>query len=307
MARMEEAKRYDIVIVGAGIAGMTAAIYARRANKTVLVLEAKVQGGQIINTFHIANWPGEPGVSGVDLSQKIYQQMEGLGAEVEYAEVLSISDEGEWKRVVTDDGTYLARAVILAVGSVDRKMGLAREDALAGRGVSYCATCDGAFFKDEPVAVVGGGNTALYDALYLADVAAKVYIVHRRNEFRGDAALVEKVKAKLNVELVMESHPVEILGEKKVEGLAVENVAGERRKLEVAGVFVAVGRVPATSGFAELVKLDDGGYIMAGEDCRTSAAGVFVAGDCRTKTVRQLVTAAGDGAVAANAAVEYLN
>ena len=299
-------KVYDVIIVGAGIAGMTAAIYAKRANRSVLVLESKIYGGQIINTFNIANWPGEPGISGVDLSQNIYKQMDDLGVEIEYSEVVAVKDNGEIKEVETDDGIYIGRSLIVAVGSVDRKMEIPREQEMAGRGVSYCATCDGAFYKDKDVVVVGGGNTAFYDALYLADVAKKVYLVHRRDSFRADAILVEKVRAKKNMEFVLEAHPVGILGEKKVEGLVVENKDGEKQNLVVDGIFVAVGRVPATKVFSGLIDLDESGYIVAGEDCHTSCPGIFVAGDCRTKTTRQLVTAAGDGAVAANEAVRYL-
>lgn len=299
-------KVYDVIIVGAGIAGMTAAIYARRAGKSTLVLEGKAYGGQIVNTFSIANWPGEPGVSGVDLAKKIYKQAKDLGAEIEFEEVLAVKDTGDKKEIKTDENVYLGRALILAVGSRDREMEIPREKELTGHGVSYCATCDGAFYKDKDVAIVGGGNTAFYDALYLADVAKKVYLVHRRDSFRADAALVEKVRAKKNVEFVLEAHPVEILGEKKVEGLVVEKKDGEKQNLVVDGIFVAVGRVPATKIFSDLVDLDEKGYIVAGEDCHTSCAGVFVAGDCRVKDVRQLVTAASDGAVAANEAVQYL-
>ena len=299
-------KVYDVIIVGAGIAGMTAAIYARRAGKSTLVLEGKAYGGQIVNTFSIANWPGEPGVSGVDLAKKIYKQAKDLGAEIEFEEVLAVKDTGDKKEIKTDENVYLGRALILAVGSRDREMEIPREKELTGHGVSYCATCDGAFYKDKDVAIVGGGNTAFYDALYLADVAKKVYLVHRRDSFRADAALVEKVRAKKNVEFVLEAHPVEILGEKKVEGLVVEKKDGEKQNLVVDGIFVAVGRVPATKIFSDLVDLDEKGYIAAGEDCHTSCAGVFVAGDCRVKDVRQLVTAASDGAVAANEAVQYL-
>ena len=298
-------KVYDVIIVGAGIAGMTAAIYARRAGKSTLVLEGKAYGGQIVNTFSIANWPGEPGVSGVDLAKKIYKQAKDLGAEIEFEEVLAVKDAGDKKEIKTDESVYFGRALILAVGSRDREMEIPREKELTGHGVSYCATCDGAFYEGKDVAVVGGGNTAFYEALYLADVAKKVYLVHRRDGFRADAALVEKVRAKKNIEFVLKAHPVELVGEKKVEGLVVEGEDG-RQTLAVDGVFVAIGRVPATKVFSELVELDEKGYIVAGEDCHTSCTGVFVAGDCRTKTTRQLVTAASDGAVAANEAVQYL-
>ncbi len=293
----------DVIIVGAGIAGMTAAIYARRAGKTVLVLEGKVQGGQIVGTLRIENWPGDFGISGADLTRDVYQQVLKLGAEVEFEEVARIEKRDDGFLVKTEDNDYLAKTVILAVGTEDKKLGLPREEKLVGLGISYCATCDGALFNGKDVAVIGGGNTALYDALYLSDIARRIYLVHRRDSFRGDMALVEKVRAKDNVEFVLKNRPVEILGEAKVEGLKLE----DGRVIEVAGVFAAVGKKPATSKFSELVKLDEKGYIEADESCKTSCDGVFAAGDCRTKNVRQLVTAAADGAVAAGAAINYLN
>ena len=296
--------KYDLIVVGAGIAGLTSAIYAKRAGLSVLVLEGKVPGGQIINTLSIENWPGDFGVSGADLMQKIQKQALELGAEIEMEEVLKISgDESSGFTVTTEDDEYEAKAVILAVGAENKKLGLAREEELTGRGVSYCATCDGAFYKDKKVAVIGGGNTALDDALYLSELASKVYLVHRREEFRGDASLVEKVRAKENIELVLGFIPSEILGEDKVNCLKLELKdsegvrAGDKyRFLEVDGIFVAIGQKPATEFLKDFVDLDENGYIVAGEDCATSRAGVFAVGDCRTKAVRQLVTAAGDGA-----------
>lgn len=303
---------YDVIIIGAGIAGLTAAIYVRRSNKTVLVLEGQAYGGQIINTLQIENWPGDYGVSGVDLMQKIYKQATELGAEVEFEEVEVVEKVGEDFVIKTEDGEYKAGAVILAVGAEDKKLGIEREAELTGRGVSYCATCDGAFYKGKNVAVIGGGNTALYDAVYLADIADKVYVVHRRDEFRGDAVLVEKLKRKENVEFVLGYVPEQILGDGKVAGVKLVSSgkvdsATSERTLDVDGIFVAIGKKPATEKFAELVKLDENGYIVASEDCRTSCDGVYVAGDCRTKDIRQLVTAAADGAVAADAAVNYLS
>lgn len=303
---------YDVVIIGAGIAGLTAAIYVRRSNKTVLVLEGQAYGGQIINTLQIENWPGDYGVSGVNLMQKIYKQATELGAEVEFEEVEVVEKVGEDFVIKTEDGEYKAGAVILAVGAEDKKLGIEREAELTGRGVSYCATCDGAFYKGKNVAVIGGGNTALYDAVYLADIADKVYVVHRRDEFRGDAVLVEKLKRKENVEFVLGYVPEQILGDDKVAGVKlapsgkVVSVTSEKI-LDVDGIFVAIGKKPATEKYAKLVKLDENGYIVASEDCRTFCDGVYVAGDCRTKDIRQLVTAAADGAVAADAAVNYLS
>ena len=303
---------YDVVIVGAGIAGLTAAIYATRAGKSVLVLEGKTYGGQIINTFQIENWPGDYGVSGVDLMQKIYKQATELGAEVEFEEVEVVEKVGEDFVIKTEDGEYKAGAVILAVGAEDKKLGIEREAELTGRGVSYCATCDGAFYKGKNVAVIGGGNTALYDVVYLADIADKVHVVHRRDEFRGDAVLVEKLKRKENVEFVLGYVSEQILGNDRVVGVKLApsgkvDSATSERTLDVDGIFVAIGKKPATEKYAELVKLDENGYIVASEDCRTSCDGVYVAGDCRTKDIRQLVTAAADGAVAADAAVNYLS
>ena len=303
--------KYDVIIVGAGIAGLTVAIYVRRAEKSVLVLEGKVPGGQIINTLTIENWPGDMGVSGVKLMQKIQKQATELGAEIEMEEVTEITRFSEGFKVVTEDDEYTAGAVILAVGAEDKKLGLAREDELVGRGVSYCATCDGAFYKDKNVAVIGGGNTALYDALYLADIAAKVHVVHRRGEFRGDARLVEKLRQKDNIELVLGYVPEELLGDKNVSGVKLKasgmvDEVKDGRVLDVDGVFVAVGKKPQTERFAGLVEVDASGYVVASENCETSCPGVFVAGDCRVKTVRQLVTAAGDGAVASAGVLEFL-
>ncbi|MBQ7202300.1 thioredoxin-disulfide reductase [Candidatus Saccharibacteria bacterium] len=297
---------YDVAIIGAGMAGLTAAIYAARANKKVIVLEGKAPGGQIITTHKVANYPGVTGVSGVELMNGVLEQAKKFGAEIEYTEVLSVKLGGDLKEITTEDGIVTAKSVIIAVGAHERKLGLEDEEKYTGRGISYCATCDGGFYKNKPVAVVGGGNSALHEALYLADVASKVYVVQHKSRFRGDAMTVDKLREKENVEFVMESKPVGYVGDKKIEGLIVENPEGEKRKLEVDGIFVAIGRVPATEIFEGLIDLD-GGYIKAGEDCHTSAEGVFVAGDCRTKAVRQLITAASDGAVAATEAVQYLD
>lgn len=303
-------KRYDVVIVGAGMAGLTSAIYSARANKKTLVLEGKAYGGQILTTMKIANYPGAPNVSGPELMERIYNQALGLGVEVKFEEVIEIGD-GEVKKVKTDEGEYEALAVILAVGAEDQEMEIPREKELVGRGVSYCATCDGAFYKDKVVAVVGGGNSALYETLYLADLASKIYLIHRRDEFRADAFLVDKVKGLSNVEMVLGFQPAEILGEEKVGGLklvpsGLVSSVDASREIEVEGIFVAIGKRPATKKYTELVNLNEKGYIVASEDCKTSCPGIFAAGDCRTKEIRQLITAASDGAVAAKMAVEYL-
>lgn len=295
----------DIAIIGAGIAGLTAAIYAARANKKVVVLEGKTHGGQIITTDKIANYPGISSISGVDLMNNVYKQVKSLGAKVEYAEVLSVNLDGDIKEIVTEEGTFYANSVIIAVGAYEKKLGLKNEDRFTGRGISYCATCDGGFYKNKTVAVVGGGNSALYEALYLSNIASKVYLIQHSNKFRGDAILVDKLSDIKNVEFVMDSKPVEYLGERRIEGLVIEDSSHKKRELKVDGIFVAIGRVPATEIFKDQIELENG-YIKADENCHTSKDGVFVAGDCRTKNVRQLITAASDGAVAASEAIEYL-
>ena len=299
---------YDIIIVGAGAAGMTAAIYARRASKSVLVLEAVNYGGQILNTPDIENYPVEAHISGYDFSTKVYEQAKGLGAEFRFEKVTEIKEENNLKTVVTTKNTYTAKAVILATGSENRKLGIEDEDRLTGKGVSYCATCDGNFYRNKIVAVVGGGNTALEDALYLSDLAKQVYLIHRRDSFRGEQTTVARLKEKQNVEFVYCANVTKLIAEKRLKAIKVTNRQdGSMRTIEVNGLFVAVGRVPENQNFAQLIKLDDAGYIVAGEDCHTSTEGIFVAGDNRTKMLRQLVTATADGAMAATEAVKYLN
>ena len=297
----------DLIIVGAGPAGLTAAIYARRAAKTVLVLEAVAWGGQIVNTPDVENYPAIAHISGYDYANALYAQARDLGAEIRLEKAISLRDLGAEKEVVTTAGAYRAKAMILATGSENRKLGVEGEAALVGRGISYCATCDGNFFRKKTVAVVGGGNTALEDALYLSDLAAKVYLIHRRDSFRGEAATVQALEHRENVEFVLNARVTELLAEKRLTGIVGEKNDGTRQTLELNGLFVAVGRIPENQNFAGLVELDAAGYAVAGENCRTKTPGVFVAGDNRTKEVRQLVTAAGDGAVAATEAVKYLN
>lgn len=300
-------KKYDIIIIGAGPAGLTAAIYARRAAKTVLVLEANTYGGQIIDAPDIENYPAAAHISGPDFAQKIYQQAVDLGADVEFEKVTEIKDRGESKTVITEDGEYEAKAVIIATGSGNRKLGLKNEEQLVGRGISYCATCDGAFYKDKVVAVVGGGNTALASALYLSDIAKTVYLIHHRDTLRGSETSVLKLKEKPNVELVLNNQVTELLADKKLRAIKLQDKDGSSKELEIDGLFVAVGREPETKEFAELIKLDEAGYVISTEDCHTNVEGIFVAGDNRTKAVRQLVTATSDGAVAATEAIKYLN
>lgn len=299
--------KYDIVIVGAGPAGMTAAIYGRRANKTVLLLEAASYGGQIINAHKIENYPVEPHISGFEFATKLYEQAKELGAEFKFEKVVGIEDKGDLKLVNTPSASYEAGAVIIATGSDKRKLGVDREDELVGRGVSYCATCDGAFFRKKVVAVAGGTRTALEDALYLADIAEKVYLIHRLDKFSGAEADFDRLKARDNVEFLLNTQITKLNADKKLESIEVKSKDGTVQTVEVSALFVAVGRVPENQNFSAVIDLDDKGYAVADENCLTRTAGIFVAGDNRVKEVRQLVTAAADGAVAATAAVKYLN
>ena len=297
---------YDIIIIGAGTAGLSAAIYGLRAGKKVLVLEQMSYGGQIINTPEIENYPGIKNISGFDFATGLYEQATALGAEVKYEQVTGIADGAE-KQVTTTAETYSCKAVIIATGAKNRPLGLDRETELVGGGVSYCATCDGAFYKKRPVAVNGGGNTALEDALFLSNYCSKVYLIHRRDTFRGEVKQVEQLKTKENVEFVLNSTVTALLGEDQVEGIEVtDKITGEKRTLQVDGLFIAIGQMPENAVFAPLIQLDPAGYVVAGEDCKTNVEGIYAAGDCRTKTVRQLTTAAADGAVAALAACAYI-
>jgi thioredoxin reductase (NADPH) len=296
---------YDVIIVGGGPAGLTSAIYARRANLKTLVLEATACGGQIIITPDIENYPAAMHISGLDFASRLESQANELGAEIKFEEVTGFNDKGDEKEVYTDGNTYVGKVVIIATGTKSRKLGLEDEDSLIGHGVSYCATCDGSFYRGRIVAVNGGGNTALDDALFLSNIADRVYLIHRRDEFRGDAESVEKIKAKENIELVLNSQVTKLIHSSKLEAIEVSDNNGIIRKLDVGALFIAIGRVPATAAFADKIKMFDGGYID-GEYCHTNIPGVFVAGDCRNKEVRQLVTATSDGAVAVHEAIKYL-
>ncbi len=298
---------YDIIVVGAGTAGLSAAIYGVRAGKKVLVLEEKSYGGQIINTPEVENYPGIKNISGFEFATNLYEQAKELGAEIAYERVKQILDGEDKKQVITGEKTYEAKSVIIATGAKNRPLGLEREKEFIGAGVSYCATCDGMFFRGKDVAVVGGGNTALEDTTFLSNYCNKVYLIHRRDEFRGDEHSVNRLKQKENVEFVMESRVTALAGEGRLDAITVEHIpTGELRNISVAGLFVAIGQMPDNEAFRELIDVDVAGYICATEDCKTKVPGVFTAGDCRTKTVRQLTTAAADGAVAALAACEYI-
>ena len=297
----------DIIVIGGGPAGLTAAVYARRAGKSVLVLEKDALGGQITWSPKVENYPAVPAVSGMDLGNRMAEQAMDMGAEVEIDEVLRIEDFGSHKRVYGSFGTeYDARAVILAAGARPRKLGLKREDEMVGSGVGYCAVCDGAFFKGQAVAVNGGGNSALQDAVLLSDLCSRVYLVHRRGSFRGEEALVNLLRGKENVEFVLNAVITELKGDSELSGITVEQ-DGVQREIPVSGLFVAIGHEPDLAAFADFLDRDAQGYAVSDEGCLTKTEGFFVAGDCRRKKIRQVTTAAADGAVAALAACAWLD
>lgn len=298
---------YDIIIIGGGCAGLTAALYAARAEKSVLILESENIGGQITASPKVENYPGIPDISGMDFSQRLFDQAIGFGAEFKLEEVLEIAD-GDIKKVVTDAGEHEARAVIIASGVKHRKLGIENEDKLVGRGISYCAVCDGAFFRGMDVAVVGGGSTAFSDALFLSAYCKTVYIIHRRDAFRAEPNLVTRAREKENIKIITNAVVVSAAFDKRLSGIEIAStVTDEKTYIDIQGLFVAIGHVPESKVYRDLVECDAYGYIKAGEDCKTSAKGIFAAGDCRTKAVRQLATAAADGAVCAIAACEYLD
>ena len=299
---------FDLIIVGAGTAGLSAAIYGVRAGKSVLVLEGAAYGGQIINTPEIENYPGIKKISGFEFATNLYNQAKNLGAEFAFEKVEGIEDKGQFKEVKTKDKSYEGKTVILATGAKNRSLGVEKEEELVGKGISYCATCDGMFYRGKVVAVNGGGNTAVEDTTFLSDYVQKVYVIHRRDEFRADKAEVDRLVAKPNVELVLNSTVKRLESDASgLTGVVVANKDGEERTLKVDGLFVAIGQAPDNQAFSELVELDGKGYISAGESTLTKTPGIFTAGDCRTKAIRQLATAASDGAVAGLAAVSYIN
>ena len=299
-------KQFDVLVIGGGPAGLTAAIYAARAGRSVAVLEKETPGGQITLSPMVDNYPGRPHISGAELAESMAAQAEAAGAVVAYTEALSIRRADDVFSVETDTGVFTARAVVAAVGTKHRALGLPKEDALTGAGLSYCAVCDGAFYQDRPVAVIGGGDTALTDALFLAGLCEKETVIHRRDVFRAAETLVQQAEAMEKIEF-LRSHTVRALLERDGElcGLLVrDEKTGRERELSVAAAFVAVGSIPQTELFSGLLKRDSG-FLAASEDMSTDVPGLFIAGDCRDKQVRQLTTAVADGAIAGLAAAGY--
>lgn len=297
----------DILVIGGGCAGLTASIYAARAGKDVLVVEQENVGGQISYSPRVENYPGISSISGAEFADQLYEQAIALGVKIDLIQITGIRKEEDYFIAKSETQEIKAKSIVLATGVSHRKLSLDKEEELSGKGVSYCTLCDGAFYKDECVAVVGGGNTALQGAEFLSSLCEKVYLIHRRDTFRGEEKTLLRLKEKRNVEFLTSSVVSKISGNEEVDNLTVENIQSrEEKKLQVTGLFVLVGQVPNNKLFEGFVSLDEEGFIDAGEDCRTSIEGVFVAGDCRKKNVRQLTTAAADGTVAALEALVYL-
>ncbi|KRO03525.1 MULTISPECIES: thioredoxin-disulfide reductase [Levilactobacillus] len=301
-------KNYDVIVIGAGPGGMTGALYASRANLSVLMLDRGIYGGQMNNTAAIENYPGFKSVLGPDLSKDMYDGATQFGAEFAYGSVENIEDHGDYKIVKTDDGDYKAGAVIIATGSEYKKLGVPGEDKFGGRGVSYCAVCDGAFFKNREVVVIGGGDSAIEEGLYLAGLASKVTIIHRRDQLRAQKILQDRAFANDKIEFVWNTNVTEILGDDmKVTGVATKNnQTGETGEIAASGVFIYVGTLPMTSSFTTMGITDDAGWIKTDNDMATAVPGVFAIGDVRQKTLRQITTAVGDGGIAGQEAFSYL-
>ena len=297
---------YDIIIIGGGPAGLTAALYARRANKSVLVIEKATFGGQITYSPKVENIPGFATITGNEFAEKLVEQVLEQGAEVECAEVIGVTD-GATKTVHTDSGDFEGKAVIIATGAKHRMLGLDNEEKYVGEGISFCAVCDGAFYEGKTVAVIGGGNSALQEALLLCDLAKKVYVVQNLDYFTGEEKLAEQLKSKPNAEIILGNTVESLFGNESLQGIVIKNASGQTQQLTLDGMFVAIGLIPQNEPFANLIKLNDWGYVDADENCLTGKDGFFVAGDCRSKRIRQVATAAADGAVAALAACDYID
>jgi len=297
----------DIIIIGGGPAGLVAALYAGRAQLDALMIEKQFQGGQMVTTNEVENYPGFVDITGSDLANIMYEHAKKFGGTMEYKEVLEIQVDGDIKKIITDTETYEAKVVILSMGAKPRKLGLEREDKLGGRGISYCATCDGGFFRNKIVSVVGGGDTAVEDALHLSRIAEKVYLISRSDTLTANKVAQDKLFKTENIEIIWNSVVTKLNGEEKLDGIQIKNIKNDKIiELEMNGLFVAVGSSPSTDLVKGLVDLNKQGYIIADESCKTSVEGIFAIGDIRTKAVRQVLTAAADGAVSIYEAEKYL-
>lgn len=299
---------YDVIIIGGGPAGMTAALYCLRTGKTVLILENKGFGGQITYSHQIDNYPGLKGISGNEFADNLLEQVMSFGVETEFATAERIIDSEIEKIVIADGEKYTCKSIIIATGVKARRLMTDGEEKYTGYGVSYCAICDGAFYKNESVAVVGGGNSAIQEALFLSAYCSKVYVIHRRDIFRAQKSLLASIKEKDNIEIVPDNVVTSIEGDQYVNKINLNNIkTGEKKYLDVKGVFIAIGREPDTKIFKDIIKLDENGYILSDNNCETDIKGIFAAGDCRAKEIRQLTTAVSDGSIAAIKACEYID
>lgn len=297
---------YDIIVIGGGPAGLTAALYALRANKTVLVIEKSTFGGQITFSPKVENYPGFLQMSGNEFADKLVEQVLAQGAEIELSEVTQIVD-GEIKKVITEDGEFEGKAVIIATGAKHRMLGLENEEKLVGEGISFCAVCDGAFYKDKEVAVIGGGNSALQEAILLTQTASKVYVIQDLDFLTGEKRLAEQLEANNKVKIITGHRVTALKGETELKGIVItDSKTGDEKELVIDGMFVAIGLIPQNEIFSEVIALDERGYADGKEDCTTKTPGIFIAGDCRSKKIRQVATAISDGAIAALAACEYI-
>ena len=298
---------YDLIILGAGTAGLTSSIYATRGGASTMIIEKNFHGGQIVNSPQIDNYPSLANVSGFDFAQNLYTQAMNLGANITYETVIEIDITSTIKTIKTNQKIYKTKSVIIATGATHRKLNCENEDKLDGKGISYCATCDGAFYKQKDVAVVGGGNTALDESLFLSKIAKKVFLIHRRDFFRGNKLTLNKIRDTNNIEIITDSIIQKAIGSDSLNSIEIKNLKTENiSNLDISGLFVSVGITPESDMFKDILNIDEYGYIISGEDCKTNLKGVFVAGDVRTKALRQLVTATSDGAIAATNCLEFL-
>ena len=296
---------YDCIIIGAGPAGLTAAIYLLRENKKIKIIEKETIGGKITSSARVDNYPGFKSISGSELADKLFEQVTNLGGEIDIEEMQSIKD-GKIKEVITDEGTYQTKSIIIATGTYFNTLKIADEDKFLGNGISFCTVCDGAFYKDKVVAVVGGGNTAIINAIYLSTLAKKVYLIVREDTIRGEKVNIDELLTKVNIEIIYNSEVTKYLGDTSIKGIVIKN-KDNTKELAVDGIFLAIGQVPETKKVNNLLNLDKYNYIEAKEDCQTNIAGIFAAGDVRSKKVRQLTTATNDGTIAALNVINYLN
>ena len=296
---------YDIIIIGAGPAGMTAALYAKQARKNILVLEKEIYGGQILKADKVKNYPGFKEISGYDFANNLYNQLTDLNVEIKFEEVTEIISKDEYKEVKTKKGNYISKSVIIASGAKNRKLNLNNEDKLIGKGVSYCTTCDGMFFKDKIVAVYGGGNSAIDGAIYLSDVCKKVYLIYRQKDFKMNGENIDKLKNTDNIECIFNTNIIDLIGEAKLESIKLKT-NDEESLLNIDGLFIEIGYIPVSEMCKNIINTDSKGYIIASEDCNTNVEGIFAVGDIRIKDVRQLTTACSDGTTAALNACKYI-